>query len=62
MWNELWMALGLMLVLEGLLPALNPDGFRRMVEQLRGLNNRFLRGWGLFCIISGALIVHFARG
>ena len=62
MWDALWMALGLVLVIEGLMPALHPDGFRRTVQMMSSLSNRFLRSWGLFSLSLGALIVYIVRG
>lgn len=56
------MALGLVLVIEGLMPALHPDGFRRTVQMMASLSNRFLRSWGLFSMSIGALIVYILRG
>jgi len=56
------MALGLVLVIEGIMPALHPDGFRRTVQMMAGLSNRFLRSWGLFSMSIGALIVYIVRG
>lgn len=29
MWDSLWIAFGLVLVIEGLMPALNPNGFKK---------------------------------
>jgi uncharacterized protein YjeT (DUF2065 family) len=62
MWDSLWMALGLVLVIEGLMPALHPEGFRRTVQMMASLSNRFLRSWGLFSMSVGALIVYIVRG
>jgi len=56
------MALGLVLVIEGLMPALHPDGFRRTVQMMSSLSNRFLRSWGLFSMTVGALVVYIVRG
>lgn len=62
MWDELLVAVGLVLVIEGLMPALNPNGFRKTVMMLAGFSNRFLRGWGLASMTIGALLVYIIRG
>ena len=61
-WDSLWMALGLVLVIEGVMPALHPDGFRRTVQMMSSLSNRMLRSWGLISMSIGALIVYIVRG
>lgn len=53
------MAIGLVLVIEGLLPALNPNGYRQMMKILAEKENRFLRIWGLISMISGAVLIYF---
>jgi uncharacterized protein len=53
MWNELGTALALMLVLEGVLPFLNPAGVRRMLAAVQGLGDRELRLAGLASMALG---------
>lgn len=53
------LAIGLVLVIEGLLPALNPNGYRQMMKILAEKENRFLRIWGLISMISGAVLIYF---
>ena len=55
--DALWMALGLFLVLEGLMPALNPAGWRKMFEQILKLEDAQLRSVGLFSMCLGLLIL-----
>ncbi|MGK7294431.1 MAG: DUF2065 domain-containing protein [Candidatus Wenzhouxiangella sp. M2_3B_020] len=61
MLEDLLLAFALVLVLEGLLPALNPGGWRRAVEQLGGLPDRSIRTFGIVMIIAGALLFHLVR-
>ena len=61
-WNDLWAAFALYLVLEGLMPFLNPGGMRRMLFQLSQLEERTLRTVGLISMIAGALLLYFVRG
>jgi len=53
------LAIGLVLVIEGLLPALNPDGYRQMMKMLAEKESRFLRAWGLTSMIAGAILIYF---
>jgi uncharacterized protein YjeT (DUF2065 family) len=50
-----WTALALMLVLEGLLPFLSPDGWRRTFAKLMELRDGQLRFFGLTSIVLGLL-------
>ncbi|MDH5361654.1 MAG: DUF2065 family protein, partial [Gammaproteobacteria bacterium] len=34
MWQDLWVALALVMVIEGLIPFINPKGYRRMVMMM----------------------------
>ena len=43
MLEDLLVAMALVLILEGLLPALNPRGWRRAMEQLGTLSDRAIR-------------------
>lgn len=55
--DALWMALALVLVLEGLMPALNPGGWRRMFEQLLQLPEQQIRAFGLISMIAGLVML-----
>lgn len=52
-----WMALALVLVIEGLLPSLSPDAWRRMFMQILQLRDGQLRFFGLCSIIAGLLLL-----
>ena len=61
-WGDLWAAFALYLVLEGLMPFLNPGAKKRTLLQLAGLEERKLRIAGLASMIAGALLLYFVRG
>jgi len=61
MLDDLLLAFALLLVLEGLLPALNPRGWRRAMEQLGALPDSTIRGFGIVLIAAGALVFHLIR-
>ena len=59
MWDSLWIALGLVLVIEGLMPALNPKAFKQTMSTIRELDEGTLRTLGLMSMSVGAIIVYF---
>ncbi|TVR62914.1 MAG: DUF2065 domain-containing protein [Candidatus Competibacteraceae bacterium] len=61
MWNELLAAFGLMLVLEGILPFLNPRALRQTLLQITQLEDRVLRFVGLLSMAVGLLVLYFLR-
>ena len=60
-WSDLAAAFALYLVLEGLVPFLNPAGMKRTLLKLTQLDERTLRGAGLASIIIGLALLYFAR-
>jgi uncharacterized protein YjeT (DUF2065 family) len=48
-----WLALALVLVIEGLFPFLSPGGWRRMFLQLLQLEDGQVRFFGLCSILAG---------
>nr|WP_315848461.1 DUF2065 domain-containing protein [uncultured Rhodoferax sp.] len=55
--DTLWVALALVLVVEGLFPFLSPTGWRRMFIQLLQLNDGQIRFFGLASILVGLLLI-----
>jgi len=53
----LWVALALVLVVEGLFPFLSPTCWRRMFTQLLALNDGQIRFFGLASILMGLLLI-----
>jgi uncharacterized protein YjeT (DUF2065 family) len=60
--GELWAALCLVAVLEGLFLFAAPGGWKRAAEQLQGLPDRHLRAIGGGVLILGLLSLHFVKG
>lgn len=58
MWSELLAALGLLLVIEGLLPFLSPRRFRQSLLNFAALEDRVMRVIGLACLLGGALLLN----
>lgn len=61
MGHDLLAALGLMLVLEGILPFLNPSGTRRTLLEITRLNDRTVRVIGLGSMLVGLLLLYVIR-
>jgi len=55
--DTLWLAMALVLVLEGLFPFLSPAGWRRMFAQILQLSDGQLRFFGMCSISAGALLI-----
>ena len=52
-----WLALGLVLVLEGLMPMVAPGRWRRLFEQLLQMQDGQIRFFGLFMVLLGLAVV-----
>ena len=57
--NNLWIALALVLVAEGLLPFLSPTAWRRIFLQLLQLRDGQIRFFGLCSLLGGLLMLWF---
>lgn len=55
--DTLWLALALVLIIEGMLPFLSPAGWRRMFAQLLRFSDGQLRFFGMCSILAGTLLV-----
>ena len=55
-------ALGLVLVIEGVLYALAPDAMRRMAARAALVPSESLRTGGLLAAVAGVALVWFVRG
>ena len=61
MWIALVTAVGLMLVLEGIMPFINPRGFKQTLSAVTQTNDRVLRIAGLASMIVGIVLLYVAR-
>jgi hypothetical protein len=61
MWHDLVVALSLMLVLEGILPFLNPDGLRRALAMMSQMDDKQLRFAGLSSMLVGVFLLYLVR-
>ena len=61
-WKDLWAACALYLVIEGLMPFVNPAALKRTLLQLAQLDDRTVRVVGLASMIAGAVLLFVVRG
>jgi uncharacterized protein YjeT (DUF2065 family) len=59
--TELGLAIGLVLVLEGLLYAIAPDAMKKMMVEMLSMPSSNIRFGGLIAMALGVLIVWFIR-
>ncbi|MEI8169343.1 MAG: DUF2065 domain-containing protein [Rhodoferax sp.] len=55
--DTFWMAMALVLVIEGLYPFLSPQGWRRMFLQILQLGDGQLRFFGMCSILAGVFLI-----
>ena len=60
-WSDLAAAFALYLVLEGVLPFVNPQALKRVLQAVSGLGDAELRVWGLASMIAGLVLLYFVR-
>ena len=60
-WSDLLAAFALYLVLEGVLPFLNPQAMKRVLTTMTTLSDRQLRLWGLASMVGGVLLLYLVR-
>lgn len=61
MWHDLLVALALVLVIEGILPFLNPAGWRDMMLKAAQMDDRSLRLVGLVSMIIGVILLYLVN-
>lgn len=60
-WSDLWAALALLLVFEGLMPFISPAGFKRSMAQIQEMPDQSLRIIGLASMIAGVVLLYWIR-
>ena len=61
MWNDLLVAIALVLVFEGIIPFLAPQKFRQALTQLCQLPDQVLRVIGLVSMTIGIIFLYLLR-
>ena len=61
-WGDLGAAVALMLIIEGMMPFLNPKTFRQMLEMVSQMDERNVRMLGAVWMGLGLVVLYWARG
>lgn len=61
MWRELLAAFALMLIIEGILPFLNPAALRRALSRAMRMNDQMLRFIGLSSMLAGVILLYLIK-
>jgi len=57
-WNDLFSALALVLVIEGIMPFVAPDKWKHILAQVLQLDDRTLRIFGGALMVTGIVILY----
>ncbi|TNF32550.1 MAG: DUF2065 domain-containing protein [Gammaproteobacteria bacterium] len=58
MWDELFRALALVLVIEGIMPFISPHKWRQTMLQASRIPDRVMRGIGLTSMLAGVTLLY----
>lgn len=61
-WTELFSALALVMIIEGIIPFLSPQGYKNTMQQMMSMPESTLRVVGLGLMLMGAISLFFIRG
>jgi len=61
MWQDILTAFALYLIIEGMIPFVGPDFFRRTVARLAELNDNHLRATGITIMTAGLVLLFVVR-
>ncbi|WP_292441665.1 DUF2065 domain-containing protein [Methylophaga sp.] len=57
--HSLWVAMALMLIIEGIMPFLSPQNFKRALLQMAAMPDRQIRLIGFFSMIAGLFFLYW---
>ena len=58
---ELWVVIGVVMIVEGIPWFLSPGGYKRLLLQLLPLNDNRLRLMGLALMLAGLMLVYLSK-
>jgi uncharacterized protein YjeT (DUF2065 family) len=61
-WTELFSALALVMIIEGIIPFINPQGYKNTMQQMLAMPEPTLRAVGFGLMLVGAISLFFIRG
>jgi uncharacterized protein YjeT (DUF2065 family) len=60
-WGDLLAALALVMIIEGIVPFISPQGYKNTMQQLTAMPESTLRGIGFGMMLAGAVFLYFVR-
>ena len=60
-WSDLFAAVALLLILEGILPFLKPEASRSLAKKLESMSDRQLRVGGFLLMLCGVITLSIVR-
>ena len=60
-WHTLLVALALVIIIEGIMPFVNPNGYRRMMEAVSHTDSGKLRIGGAMCMVIGLVVLYLGN-
>jgi uncharacterized protein YjeT (DUF2065 family) len=61
MWQQFLIALALLLVIEGMMPFLNPRGMKQILETMLQMDDKSLRISGLVSMVLGLILLYIVN-
>jgi uncharacterized protein YjeT (DUF2065 family) len=61
MWHELWIAMALVLVIEGVMPFLSPHGYKNMMASVSRMSDKSIRTAGLASMVIGVILLYLVN-
>ncbi len=61
-WGDLFSALALVMIIEGIIPFISPTGYKSTMQQMIGMPDSTLRYIGLGLMIVGVVSLYLVRG
>lgn len=60
-WDVMWVATGLMLVMEGIIPFLKPAAMRKALTMMAQMDDRAMRIGGLVSMVVGVVLLYLVQ-
>lgn len=60
-WHDLLVAIALLMVLEGVVPFLNPGGMKKMMTAISQISDSHLRMTGLASMLAGLVLLYLVN-
>jgi uncharacterized protein YjeT (DUF2065 family) len=61
MWQQILIGLSLVLVIEGMMPFLNPRGMKKLMETMSSMDDRALRVSGFISMMLGIILLYIVN-